>query len=218
MVLFESQRKRMIDKQIRARGIRNRRVLEAMEKVERHCFVPEKMQSYAYEDSPVGIGMGQTISQPYMVAIMTECLDPGPEDRVLEIGTGSGYQTAVLAEIVRDVYSVERITALADRATHILQRFSYKNVSIQQGDGSLGLEEKAPFDRILVTAGSPDIPDPLVEQLKIGGRLVIPVGNSYHQTLYIIEREAGGTQKKSVTGCVFVPLIGAFGWDEEHAK
>ena len=208
----------MVEKQIRGRGVRHPGVLEAMETVERHCYVPEKMQSYAYEDSPVTIGMGQTISQPYMVAIMTECLDPRKEDRILEIGTGSGYQTAVLAEMVREVHSMERIPELAERATRILDLFGYKNVSIHQGDGSLGLEEEGPFDGILVTAGSPEVPDPLVEQLKIGGRLVIPVGDSYHQTLYQIVREAGGMKKKSVTGCVFVPLIGAFGWVEGRSK
>jgi protein-L-isoaspartate(D-aspartate) O-methyltransferase len=205
----------MVEHQIRRRGVRNARVLAAMEKIERHRFVPEKLHDYAYDDSPLSIGNGQTISQPYMVALMTEAVGPGSEDRVLEVGTGSGYQTAILAELVREVYSIERIPGLAERAEQLLSGLGYKNVSIRVGDGSQGLCEEAPFNGILVTAGAPEIPDPLVEQLEVGGRLVIPIGGSYHQTLYTVIKEEEGIRKVAGTGCVFVPLIGTHGWGEK---
>jgi protein-L-isoaspartate(D-aspartate) O-methyltransferase len=216
---YAAERRQMVERQIRARGVSDPRVLAAMAKVPRHLFVPEKMRHVAYEDGPVSIGRGQTISQPYMVALMTECLEPGPEDQILEIGTGSGYQTAVLAEMVRQVDSIERIAELAERARGTLAALGYVNVVVVEGDGSLGLPERAPFDGIVVTAGSPEIPATLVRELKIGGRLVIPVGDAYHQTLYKVWREAGDrVKKKAVTGCVFVPLIGAHGWSDNHSK
>jgi protein-L-isoaspartate(D-aspartate) O-methyltransferase len=214
----EQKRLRMVDHQIRKRGVCDSRVLDAMKKVPRHQFVPENLQDYAYDDSPLSIGKGQTISQPYMVALMTEVLSPQPNDRVLEVGTGSGYQTAILAELVREVYSIERIPELAEGAERLLSRLGYENVSVRVGDGSQGLSEKAPFDGIVVTAGAPEIPDPLVEQLEVGGRLVIPIGGAYHQILYTVNREERGIRKVAGTGCVFVPLIGTYGWEEKPAE
>lgn len=189
-----------------------------MEKVPRHRFVPENSHGYAYEDSPLSIGQGQTISQPYMVALMTQTVAPEPTDRVLEVGTGSGYQTAILAELVREVYSIERIPALAERAERLLSGLGYGNIWIRVGDGSQGWSEKAPFDGIVVTAGAPEIPDPLVEQLRVGGRLVIPIGGAHHQALYTVKKEETGIRKMAGTGCVFVPLIGTFGWGEEPSE
>lgn len=212
---FERRRHRMVEQQIRRRGVRNPQVLAAMERVPRHRFVPENLWDCAYDDSPLSIGEGQTISQPYMVALMTETVAPDPGDRVLEVGTGSGYQTAILAELVREVYSIERIPALAERAERLLARLGYENVSIRVGDGSQGLREEAPFNGILVTAGSPEVPAPLVEQLEMGGRLVIPIGDAYHQTLTTVCRGEEGIRKVKGTGCVFVPLIGTYGWDEK---
>lgn len=212
---YEKRRHRMVEHQIRRRGVRNPQVLAAMEKVPRHRFVPENLWDSAYDDSPLSIGEGQTISQPYMVALMTETVAPEPGGRVLEVGTGSGYQTAILAELVREVYSIERIPALAERAERLLDRLGYENVSIRVGDGSQGLSAEAPFNGILVTAGAPEVPDPLVEQLEIGGRLVIPIGDAYHQVLTTVCRGAEGIRKVQGTGCVFVPLIGTHGWDEK---
>ena len=215
MTDYERQRQRMVERQIRKRGVRSYRVLTAMEKIPRHRFVPENSCDHAYEDSPLSIGKGQTISQPYMVALMTECAAPEPDDRVLEVGTGSGYQTAILAELVREVYSIERIPELAERAEGLLSRLGYKNVSIRVDDGSGGWREKAPFDAIIVTAGAPEIPGPLVEQLEVGGRLVIPIGSAHHQTLCTVRKERNRIRTEEGTGCVFVPLIGTFGWEEK---
>jgi len=214
----EGRRHRMVEHQIRRRGVRNARVLAAMERIPRHRFVPEKLRDYAYDDSPLSIGDGQTISQPYMVALMTENVAPERDDRVLEVGTGSGYQTAILAELVQEVYSIERIPALAERAERLLSRLGYKNISIRVGDGSQGLCEEAPFNGILVTAGAPEIPEPLVEQLEVGGRLVIPIGGAYHQTLYTVIKEEEGIRKVAGTGCVFVPLIGTHGWGAKPSE
>lgn len=215
---YERLRHRMVERQIRKRGVRNSRVLRAMEKVPRHRFVPRDQGEHAYEDSPLSIGQGQTISQPYMVAVMTESAAPEAGDRVLEVGTGSGYQTAVLAEITREVYSIERIPELAERAKGLLDRLGYGNVSIRVGDGSEGWGEMAPFDAIIVTAGAPELPEPLVEQLALGGRLVIPIGSAHHQTLYTVRRERQRIRKEEGTGCVFVPLIGTFAWEEKPAE
>lgn len=215
MTDYERQRQRMVEQQIRKRGVRSCRVLAAMEKIPRHRFVPENLYDHAYEDSPLSIGKGQTISQPYMVALMTECAAPEREDRVLEVGTGSGYQTAILAELVREVYSIERIPELAQRAEGLLSSLGYENVSIRVDDGSEGWSEKAPFDAIIVTAGAPEIPDPLVEQLEVGGRLVIPIGSAHHQTLCTVRKERNRIRKEEGTGCIFVPLIGTYGWEEK---
>jgi protein-L-isoaspartate(D-aspartate) O-methyltransferase len=210
----EGERRRMVERQLRKRGVKNERVLAAMERVPRHRFVPENASAHAYDDSPLSIGKGQTISQPYMVALMTESLALQADERVLEVGTGSGYQTAILAELVREVYSVERIPELAERAEALLAALGYRNVSIRVGDGSRGWSEKAPFHAVVVTAGAPEIPGPLVDQLEVGGRLVIPIGSAHHQTLCTVIKEKKGFRKEEGTGCVFVPLVGAFGWEE----
>ncbi len=202
----------MVERQIKERGISDPMVLKAMSTVPRHLFVPQHLREYAYDDGPLSIGEGQTISQPYMVALMTECLEPSGTDKVLEVGTGSGYQTAILAQIVQHVYSIERIASLAHKARELLWELGYHNVTVLVGDGSLGLPEEAPFNGIMVTAAAPEVPEPLIEQLAIGGRLVIPVGGDYHQTLYKITRHERRTTKEPITGCVFVPLIGTHGW------
>ncbi len=212
---FAIPRERMVAEQLARRGIRDARVLRAMGKVPRHRFVDEALSGRAYGDYPLPIGERQTISQPYMVALMTEALELVGHERVLEIGTGSGYQTAVLAELCSKVYSVERIKALADRAIRMLDSLSYYNVLLRVGDGSLGWREEAPFDAILVTAAAPTIPDPLVEQLATKGRLVIPVGDVYSQELRKGVKEDDGMRWTDLGGCVFVKLIGGQGWPTE---
>ncbi len=198
----------MVALQLRSRGIQNERVLQAMRTVPRHEFVPESYRARAYEDSPLPIGSGQTISQPYIVALMTELIDPGPEHRVLEVGTGSGYQAAVLAQLVREVYTIEILPELARTATQRLARLKYDNVYVREGDGYRGWPERAPFDAILVTAGATEIPKPLIEQLKPGGRMVIPVGSGPEsQTLRVVEKNPDGTMKiRDVAPVRFVPL------------
>jgi protein-L-isoaspartate(D-aspartate) O-methyltransferase len=188
------------------------RVLQAMATVPRHRFVPSEQREWAYADMPLPIGRGQTISQPFIVALMTELLMPGPEDVVLEIGTGSGYQTAVLAHLARQVYSLERIPELADAATQRLRELEFANVGVRAGDGCLGWEEQAPFDGIIVTAAAGDVPEALVRQLKPGGRLVIPVGLPHQtQDLQVLNKdEQGRVHVRSVLSVVFVPLIGSF--------
>lgn len=207
-------RSRMIETQLRHRGIRDERVLEAFQRVPRHLFVEPAMEGSAYGDFALPIGHGQTISQPYMVALMTEALKPEPEDRILEIGTGSGYQAAILAQLVRTVFTVERIAALAQRAQKILADAGIGNVVQRVGDGTLGWKQFAPFDGIVVTAGAPRMPDGLREQLVVGGRLVIPVGAGAQQVLRIIERTADGFREEDSCLCSFVPLIGRKGWQE----
>jgi len=209
---YDRLRLRMVERQIKARGIRDERVLEAMRKVPRHLFLSSETADQAYEDHPVSIGSGQTISQPYMVALMTEVLELKGDEKVLEIGTGSGYQTAVLAELAREVYSVERIPELAEEARIKLEDLGYTNVHIRVGNGTLGWPEQAPFDAILVTAGAPKVPKPLKTQLADGGRLVIPVGSEFHQVLYRIKRRGDEFLEEPLTSCVFVPLIGEEGW------
>jgi protein-L-isoaspartate(D-aspartate) O-methyltransferase len=204
----------MVDTQIAARGVNAGPVLEAMREVPRHLFVPEHLRSEAYADRPLAIGEGQTISQPYMVAIMTETLAARPTDRVLEIGTGSGYQTAILARLAHHVVSIERHAVLAERARQTLDLVGATNVEIVVGDGTEGVPSRAPFDRILVTAGAPSVPDTLRRQLADGGRLIIPVGPSGFQRLVIVEREGDGYSTHEGEACVFVPLIGVHGWPE----
>ncbi len=204
----------MVEEQIVARGIRNPRVLDAMRKVPRHEFLPEAIRGMAYQDSALPLGESQTMSQPYMVAAMTELLALSGPERVLEIGTGSGYQAAVLAELCEKVYTVERIKTLADRARLNLDRLGYRSVAIKVYDGTYGWKEMAPFDAIIVTAASPDVPQPLVDQLKEGGRMVIPVGERYSQTLAKIVKTAEGVSTTKSIPCVFVPLIGNHGWKE----
>lgn len=210
----EKERSRMVDEQIVSRGVKNERVLVAMRKVPRHEFLPEAIRGMAYADNALPLGEGQTMSQPYMVALMTEFLALTGTERVLEIGTGSGYQAAVLAELCGKVYTVERIKTLADKARATLDRLGYKSVAIKVYDGTYGWKEMAPFDAIMVTAGSPDIPAPLVEQLKEGGRMVIPVGERYGQELIKVMKTADGRITERSIPCVFVPLIGNHGWKE----
>ena len=211
---FDAARNRMVDEQLIPRGINEQRVLSAMRKVPRHLFVEEALQDRAYGDYALPIGEKQTISQPYMVALMTEALELSGSEIVLEIGTGSGYQAAILAELSRQVYSIERIASLALRARKVIEVLGYKNVDIKIYDGTLGWEEKAPFDGIIVTASAPDIPKSLTDQLKLGGRLVIPVGTRHFQTLIKVVKKKDGLVKMPLTECVFVPLIGAYGWGE----
>lgn len=212
---FEKERLTMVEDQLKRRGIRDGRVLEVMSKVPRHTFVPEGHRSASYEDRPLPIGEGQTISQPYMVAIMTQSLELKGEDRVLEIGTGSGYQTAILAELAKEVCTIERIPLLLQRAQSTLEHLGYENIFFRIGDGTKGWPEKAPFDGIIVTAGAPEIPQTLLVQLAEGGRLVIPVGPRYTQTLYKVTRRGKNYKEEDITGCVFVPLLGEHGWQEE---
>ncbi len=211
---FEALRNRMVKEQIEARGVSSERVLAAMRKVPRHEFIPEALRDSAYGDNALPIGEGQTISQPYMVAIMTELLELKGSERVLEIGTGSGYQAAVLAELCEKVYTVERIKILAEKARAALDRLGYSKIAIKVFDGTYGWKEMAPFDAIMVTAAAPDIPQALIEQLKDGGSMVIPVGERYsHMLIRLVKTPDGPVTEKSIP-CVFVPLIGAYGWKE----
>jgi len=209
---FDIARKRMVDSQLVARGVKDKRVIDAMLKVPRHLFVEEAMAAQAYSDSPLPIGDKQTISQPYMVALMTELMELTGQERVLEIGTGSGYQAAILATLAGRVYTVERFRSLAMRARKVLDSLGLLNISLKIGDGSEGWEEEAPFDGIMVTAGAPEIPQPLLKQLAIGGRLVIPVGNQYEQILMRVIRTADSFITEQSVGCRFVKLVGKSGW------
>jgi protein-L-isoaspartate(D-aspartate) O-methyltransferase len=197
----------MVEKQVERRGVKNRRVLEAMRAVPRHLFIPEPYRDRAYQDRALPIGIGQTITQPYLVAVMTELLDPKPEDRVLEVGTGSGYQAAVLSGLVERVYSIEIIPELAARARRTLAALGYDNVAVITGDGYRGLPDEAPFDSIIVTAAPEKIPEPLIEQLRVGGRLVIPVGGRSQQ-LRVAERTKDGIETRTLFGVLFVPMTG----------
>ncbi len=213
---FQKQRMKMVDAQIRARGIRDQRVLMAMEKIPRHLFVDEGLIDQAYNDSPLPIDRQQTISQPYMVALMSEAMGLTGDERVLEIGTGSGYQTAILAELAERVFSVERIAALAARARKILDALNYYNVAIRVGDGTYGWREEAPYTAIMVTAGAPRVPRILIEQLAVCGRLVIPVGSRYSQALLKLTRlseDPDDLKQEELGGCRFVDLIGEHGWE-----
>ncbi len=206
---YSKERQRMVDEQIRSRGVKDPLVLQTMAAVARHCFVPFAFVGDAYDDHPLPIGMGQTISQPYIVAFMTELLKLNRDDRVLEIGTGSGYQAAVLASLVRDVYSIEIISSLSQEAAARLDSLGYKNVNIRTGDGYQGWAAQAPFDAIIVTAAANRVPPPLIEQLKPGGRMCIPVGNSsMNQKLTVIEKDLKGSLSTRVVLPVrFVPLV-----------
>jgi protein-L-isoaspartate(D-aspartate) O-methyltransferase len=211
---FQKAREKMVETQLVTRGIFNPRVLEAMRRVPRHLFIDEALWSQAYNDYPLPISDRQTISQPYIVALMTEALNLKGAEKALEIGTGSGYQTAILAELAERVFSIERIANLSHRARLVLEELGYRNVVLRVGDGTLGWEEEAPFDAILVSAGAPKIPQPLVDQLAMGGRLIIPVGDHLSQELILVERVAEGIRKTDLGGCRFVDLIGKSGWKE----
>ena len=204
----------MVKEQLKSRGIRDERVLSAMESVERHRFVTDNLADSAYDDCALPIGEGQTISQPYMVALMTELLELKGDEKVLEIGTGSGYQSAVLSKLAAEVYSVERIEPLASRAEGLLKELGYTNVHVVVSDGTLGLPGQSPFDGIIVTAGAPEIPQGYIQQLKIGGRLVIPVGSKFSQSLYRLIKTPEGADSSQSTTCVFVPLVGKDGWQK----
>lgn len=211
---YADARMKMVEDQLVSRGITNQKVLEAMRKIQRHLFVNEKERDRAYDDTPLTIPCSQTISQPYMVALMTELIEPDKTKTVLEIGTGSGYQTAILAETCKQVYSIERHQELAEQANDVLIKLRYQNVAIKTDDGTVGWKEKAPFDAIIVTAGAPEVPDILVEQLKDQGKMVIPVGTHYRQNLELVQKRGDSYIKKTICGCIFVPLIGRGGWAE----
>jgi len=196
----------MVERQLRPRGIDDSRTLRAMAKVPREKFVAKELQARAYEDRPLPIGYGQTISQPFIVAFMTQELKPKPTDRVLEVGTGSGYQAAVLAELVAEVYTIEIVKPLAESAEVRLRELGYKNVHVKAGDGYKGWREHAPFDAIIVTAAPDHVPQPLVEQLKEGGRMIIPVGKTFAQELYLLEKRGGVVKQTAVIPVKFVPL------------
>jgi protein-L-isoaspartate(D-aspartate) O-methyltransferase len=211
---YDAQRVEMIEKQLRRRGINDAAVLAAMMAVPRHEFVAEELRAHAYDDLPLPIGGGQTISQPYIVAAMTAALHLRPGDRVLEIGTGCGYQAAVLARLAKEVFTIERRPELAAAASAKLARLGYANAHVHCGDGTLGLPELAPFDAILVAAAAPAVPKPLLAQLAEGGRMVLPVGEAEHQELQLIERHGDAFPTKRLEGCRFVPLVGYHGWQE----
>jgi len=209
-------RRRMVEQQIMARGFDDQRVVETMMTIPRHLFVDAGLQGHAYSDSSLPIGENQTISQPFMVASMTAALELQGYERILEIGTGSGYQTAILATLVKRVFSIERISTLASRARKVLDQLSLSNINIKLGDGTLGWKEQAPFDGILVAAGSPDIPSEYLNQLAVGGKLVIPVGDREQQTLIRVTCQSDGSfRREQMMGCHFVPLIGEQGWKND---
>jgi protein-L-isoaspartate(D-aspartate) O-methyltransferase len=211
---WRHERERMLKEQIIARGVKDKRVLDAMMRVPRHIFVDKIYEHQAYNDYPLSVGHGQTISQPYMVAVMTELLELQPDDTVLEIGTGSGYQTAILALLCKMVYSVERLSALKERAREQLEKLAFTNVAYMTGDGSLGWPQYSPYDGIIVTAGAPEVPNALIEQLAEKGRLVIPVGTEFFQTLNLVTKQRGRIFRKELFECTFVPLLGKQGWKE----
>jgi protein-L-isoaspartate(D-aspartate) O-methyltransferase len=212
---FKRLREEMVNKQIEARGISDLKVLLAMRKVPRHLFVSEALMDQAYGDFPLPIGHQQTISQPYIVAEMTQALQLTPDDRVLEIGTGSGYQAAILAEICYRVYTIERVHALLLKTRRLFDALNYHNIVTKYSDGTTGWVDESPFDAIMVTAGAPDIPQTLINQLAVGGRMVLPVGDQYSQELIKIYRDQSGIHKSNLGGCRFVKLVGEYGWKEQ---
>ena len=213
-IKYERQREEMVRSQLESRGIKDPAVLAAFRKVPRHLFVSEALRDQAYGDFPLPIGQQQTISQPYIVAEMTQALELRPDDRVLEIGTGSGYQAAILAEIVFRVYTIERLRPLYLQARSLFDQLQYHNIVTRCADGTKGWEEHSPFDAIVITAGAPAIPEVLVHQLAVGGRLVVPVGNQHTQDLIKIYRDEKGVRQYSLGGCRFVKLVGEHGWKQ----
>lgn len=204
---YEKVRQRMVREQVVARGIKDQKVIQAMLNVPRHLFVPESQERMAYEDRPLPIGEGQTISQPYIVALMTETLELNGNMKVLEIGTGSGYQAAILAEIVKEVYTIEIVESLGEKAQNTLNQLNYQNINFKIGDGYKGWEENAPYDAIIVTCAPSDIPNPLENQLKEGGKMIIPLGGSITQELVLLEKQNGELIKKVVAPVRFVPMV-----------
>ncbi|MCL5024275.1 MAG: protein-L-isoaspartate(D-aspartate) O-methyltransferase [Nitrospirae bacterium] len=213
---FQRLREWMVADQLVPRGVKDPRVLRAMEKVPRHLFVDESLQDKAYDDMALPVGESQTISQPYIVAVMTELLELRGGEKVLEIGTGSGYQAAILAELAAEVYTVERIRSLSERAEQTLRYLGYADIHFRVADGTLGWPEAAPFERVLITAGAPEIPEPLAEQLSEGGILVAPVGDRFAQQLIKAKKLQGRLSKEYHTPCVFVPLVGEHGWKDDN--
>jgi|TARA_B100000959_G_scaffold281054_1_gene344265 protein-L-isoaspartate(D-aspartate) O-methyltransferase len=213
---FDAAREKMVLEQLVDRGIKNQEVIRAFLKVPRHLFVEEALRERAYGDYPLPIGLNQTISQPYMVALMCELLELKGDEKVLEIGTGSGYETAILAELVERVFSIERIDYLIQNARTVLDKLRYNNVVTKVADGTYGWREESPFDGIVVTAASPQIPKKLLDQLAVKRHLVIPKGDAFSQTLFKITKAEKGFNTKSITGCVFVKLIGKYGWENEN--
>jgi protein-L-isoaspartate(D-aspartate) O-methyltransferase len=211
---FSRERERMVEEQVAARGVTDPRVLAAMRRVPRHVFVDPALQEKAYGDHPLPIGEGQTISQPFIVGKMTELLALTGREKVLEIGTGCGYQAAVLAELAARVCTIERLSKLAARARETLEMLGYSNVWVRTANGTLGWPDEAPFDRILVTAGGPSVPPPLFEQLAEGGRLVMPVGDAASQVLEVVEKVNGQMRVTQDSGCIFVKLVGKYAWEE----
>jgi protein-L-isoaspartate(D-aspartate) O-methyltransferase len=211
---YAAERERMVRDQIETRGVRDERVLDAMRAVPRHRFVPAFQAGSAYRDSPLPIGQGQTISQPYIVAYMTELLALTGREKVLEVGTGSGYQAAILSQLAANVITVERFPSLAQESAQLLVDLGYDNVRVEVGDGSLGWPQEAPYDAIIVTAASPEVPEPLQGQLADGGRLVVPVGPRWTQHLIRVRRAGGRFKTESLIGVAFVPLIGTHGWQD----
>ena len=213
-IKFQRQRQEMVRVQIEARGITDQRVLAALRKVPRHLFVSEALRDQAYGDFPLPIGDQQTISQPYIVSEMTQALQLTEEDRVLEIGTGSGYQAAIIAEVAFRVYTIERIHSLLVKARNLFDKLHYHNIVTRYSDGTAGWIEESPFDAIIVTAGAPKIPTPLVNQLVVGGRMVVPVGDQHSQDLIKLYKDEDGIHKTNLGGCRFVKLVGEYGWSE----
>ena len=213
---YASLRNRMVTEQIISRGIKDPRVLEAMRRIPRHYFVPEEYANIAYSDSPLPIGHGQTISQPYIVALMTELLELEGEENVLEVGTGSGYQAALLACLAREVHTIERYTELADKAEEALMRLRLASVLVHVGDGSLGLPRYAPYQAIMITAAAPHVPQPIFDQLAEGGRLVLPVGGAGGQTLDRWRKQGAELKQEHIAPVAFVPLRGQHGWKEDN--
>jgi len=209
---YDIRREMMVATQLVARGIKDTHILDAMNKVPRHLFMPEALRERAYEDVALPISEEQTISQPYMVAVMTELLELSGDEKVLEIGAGSGYQAALLSELAREVYTIERVPVLADEARARLAGLGYNNVTVMTGDGSKGLEDKAPFDRIIITAAAPEVPETIVKQLKEDGIIVAPVGERFSQVVIKGRKIKGVLAEEFHTPCVFVPLIGEYGW------
>jgi len=213
---YTDERLNMVDVQLAHRGIKDKRVLDTIIKVPRHLFVPSEIVSVAYADQPLSIGESQTISQPYMVALMSECLRLSGGEKILELGTGSGYQTAILAELGSFVYTIEKINTLSIGAQRTLEHLGYENIKFKVGDGTVGWAKNAPYDRIIVTAGAPGISKVLIDQLSEGGRMVIPVGNSFSQELVVVSKINRKIKTENICGCMFVPLIGKYGWNNEQ--